>query len=796
MTLPNSESNSFKILETKSPSAEKTSAGEPSEQALDVVARDGGVSLNPTESAVDDAAGHEAGADSITFIIAHSIAGRLRLKVDRLKREPKKFGPCFMSLINVSGITSVSTNNWNGSVVVEYDSNLIDQARILAHVRKLSPAAMAEVQPIEQPLQRKGTIWKFLNRILEFLDRSLPGVIQLTLGGAAFAAASLKLPVLVTRVLVAASVAPVASRALRTYVDEGKFGVDALDGVAATVMMLNGKFVEASFMTALISLGEFIREQTSRKCQKLVADLLGLSGRFAWLVKGKKRVCIPADEVKVGDIVVVYPGDMIPVDGVVISGEASIDQSKMTGEAIPVEVEKGAKVLAATVLVDGKIHMRCQAVGVDTKAGMVLQTVAEAPLHETKIQNYASVMADKLVVPIFIGAGVCYAMTRNVIRLMSMLIFDFSTGIRIAAPTAVLSSMHRAGRHGILIKSGGALERLASVNAIVFDKTGTLTAGDPKVTNVISLCERSADEILSLTASVEQRLHHPASRAIVKYAVHKNLEIPHRESSTHLRGMGIKARVNDLDIIVGSKRLMDSEKIATADAQSSELAATTIGDSIVYVAIGGKLSGVITYSDPLRTESAEALKKLRRMGIKKMVMATGDSEATANRVAASCGITEVLSRAFPEHKAELVQRLKQEGYVVAVIGDGINDSPAFAHADVAVSLHGGTEAARQSADIVLTDDDLDRLPEAIKIARGAMNLVRQNLTLAVIPNSVGLGMAAIGVLGPAGATLLNNGSAIAAAVNSLRPLFMSDWSVDASLDTEAPALITAKSPKA
>jgi Cu2+-exporting ATPase len=716
------------------------------------------------------------------FSVVHSVSGRIRLKIDSLKRDPERVASCLMNLLKVKGVCAVSTNNWNGSAVIEYDEEAISQADLLKHVALLDAALVTESQTITQPSKIKSEVWKFVHRTVELLDKTLPSIVQIALGGAAFAAAIFKFPVVVTRFLIAASVAPVASRALHTMIEEKKFGVDALDAVAATVMVLNGKYVEAAFMTALISIGEFIREQTARKCQKLVADLLGLSGRFAWLVKGKKRICVPADEVKVGDIVVVYPGDLIPVDGVVLSGEACIDQSKMTGEAIPVEVEKGAKVLAATVLVEGKIHLRCEATGVDTKAGMVLQTVASAPLHETRIQNYASVMADKLVVPIFLGAGICYALTNNVIRLMSMLIFDFSTGIRIAAPTAVLASMHRAGRRGILIKSGGALERLATVNAIVFDKTGTLTSGDPKVTNVITLCGRDESEILALAAAVEQRLHHPASRAIVKYAVHRNIEIPHRENSTHLRGMGIKAQVNNLSVIVGSKRLMDSEKISTVLAHPTEMIVTKAGESIVYISINEKLAGIITYSDPIRSEAAGALKKLRRMGIRKLVMATGDSEATANRVAGACGITEVLARSFPEHKAELVQRLKQEGFVVAVIGDGINDSPAFAHADVAVSLHGGTEAARQTADIVLTDDDLHRLPEAIEIARGAMSLIRQNLTLAVIPNSAGLGLAAFGMVGPAGATLLNNGSAIAAALNSLRPLFLNDWSADATLE--------------
>lgn len=709
---------------------------------------------------------------NLVYTVVHSMPGRVRIKLEALKREPAKVSSTLMALTAKPGIESVKTNYWAGSAVIEYNLDLLDECATLQLIDKLDWAKELVTGLPERP----PFVVRLIHRVLTVLDRTLPVMIQLVLGGAAFAATALRLPTLITHGLLIASVAPIASRALHTLVDEKKLGVDALDGMAATVMILNGKIIEAAFMTALISLGEFIREQTARRCEKIVADLLGLSGRFAWLVKGKKRVCIPANEVKVGDIVVVYPGDLIPVDGTVISGAACIDQSKMTGESIPVEVEKGAQVMAATVVVEGKIHMLCEATGSDTRAGMVLHTMATAPLHETRIQNYASVLADKLVVPIFLGAGLCFALTRNVVRMMSMLIFDFSTGIRIAAPTAVLASMHRAGRRGILIKSGGALERLASVDAIVFDKTGTLTSGEPKVTKVISLDGRSEKEIVTLAAAVEQRLHHPASRAIIKYAVHHNIEIPHREHSTHLRGMGVKARIQGLDVIVGSKRLMESENIDTSAAKATEATVTKAGQSIAYVAVGNRLIAVITYCDLPRLEVNAAIKQLKRLGIRKLVMATGDSEAAANSVASACGITEIIARAFPEHKAELVTKLKEQGFTVAVIGDGINDSPALAHADVAISLHGGTEAARQSADIVLTDDDLCRLPEAIKIARSAMDLVRQNLSLAVIPNSSGLALAAFGFVGPAGATFLNNGSAIAAALNSLRPLFMNSWS--------------------
>lgn len=735
---------------------------------------------------LDEPTFQKSAGKRLTYTILHSISGRLRLRVQELKEQPHCASWCLLKLANLSGVHAVKTNYWCASVIIDFDPITISQAQILEFVDAME---LRRDDTEHHALARPSFLGSIANKVLSWLDRTMPAAVQLGLGAAAFLAAACRLPSLVTRVLLAASIAPIARRALHTLVEEKKAGVDALDGIAAALMLVNGKIVEASFMTALIGLGEFIREMTARRCEKLVSDLLGLSGQFAWLVKGKKRICIPANEVKVGDIIVVYPGELVPVDGQVISGEAAIDQSKLTGESIPVEVGKGDHVLAATVAVEGKIYVQCEATGSHTRAGMVLESIASAPLHETKIQNYASLVADKMVIPIMLSAACCFAVTKSLVRLMSMLIFDFTTGIRIAAPTAVLACMYRAGQRGILVKSGAALEKLATINAIVFDKTGTLTSGEPKITRVIAIGIHSDSEILQLAASVEQRLHHPASRAIVRYALSQNLTIPDRSTSIHLRGMGVRAEVDGMIVSVGSKRMMEQEKVDTRSALVTEAEITQNGESLAYVAINGQLAGVIGYHDPLRNETAQALRQLRKLGITKMVMATGDSETAAHGIARQCGIEEVSARAFPEQKAELVKQLKEAGYIVAVVGDGINDSPALAHADVAVSLHGGTEAARHSASVVLTDDDLRRLPEAIQSARSAMQLVRQNLSLAVIPNSTGLGLAAFGLVGPAGATLLNNGSAICAALNSLRPLYFNNGVAD----PEAAALKAKKS---
>jgi heavy metal translocating P-type ATPase len=745
-------------------------------------------------SVIKDSAPKQAGEQAHTgrnttldYQVKHSIPGRLRLKVNNLLFDAKHASGCILEISLLKGVDEVSTNYWNANAIISYDPEVIDVDTILDRLDALTynTSHAVSTKGDRPPKHAESFIVRAFRKVLTVLDRSLPAHLQLAFGVAAFASGVLQLPAVATKILLGFSMAPITSRALHTVLDEKKVGVDALDGIAAGLMLANGRLLETGFMTMLIAGGEFIRERTAKRCEEIVGDLLGLSGRFAWLVKGKKRICVPADEVQVGDTVVVYPGDMVPVDGIVTSGEAEIDQSKLTGESLPVEVKVGSTVLASTVAVEGKIHVRATAVGSQTKAGLVLECIASAPIHETKIQNYAALIADKMVVPIFIGAASCFVLTRNLSRLMSMLIFDFSTGVRIAAPTAVLASMHRAGKRGILIKTGSALEKLATVDAIVFDKTGTLTSGEPKVVHVERFNGHTADEVLALAASVEARLHHPASRAIVKAAQQKGLVIQDRATSEFVRGMGVKATIGDLQVVVGSRRLMDEEAIDVSEAAAAEQHAGSVGESIAYVAINNRVAGLIRYSDTLRAEAVDAMAQLKRLGIKRLIMATGDGKAAAERIAAKVGLKEVQAQAFPEQKAALVLQLKEAGYVVAVIGDGINDSPALAHADVAISLHGGTEAAKCSANVVLTDDDLRRLPEAIKIARSAMDLVRQNLGLAVVPNSAGLGLAAFGMVGPAGATLLNNGSAIVAALNSLRPLYVNNWSVDEAKSNQA-----------
>jgi heavy metal translocating P-type ATPase len=468
--------------------------------------------------------------------------------------------------------------------------------------------------------------------------------------------------------------------------------------------------------------------------------------------------------------VVVYPGDMVPVDGVVRHGRAAVDQRSLTGESMPLELGPGDRAYAATVVVEGKLYMTCKAAGADTRAGVVTELVRTAPLAETRTQNHAAMLADRLVLPTFLLAGLTYAVTRDLVRVAGVLIVDFATGIRIALPTAVLASMQRAARRGILIKGGGAVERLASVDAVLLDKTGTLTHGEPQVTQVFSVNGCSPRQVLVLAAAAEQRLRHPTARAIVRHARRQGLDVPDRTGSSYTLGMGVRAQVDGLRVLVGSRRWLESEGVPLAPGEVADAAARRRRESNSYVAADGQLVGIITYADRLRPEAPETVAGLRRRGVRKIVMVTGDNQAVAWAAARTAGIDQVVAGAFPQRKAEIVRELKASGHTVAVVGDGINDSPAFAYADVAVSLRGGADVARERADVVLTDDDLGRLTEAIDLAREAMGLVHQGIATVVGANTAGLVLGTAGLVGPGGATVANNGSAVVAALQSLQPL--------------------------
>jgi heavy metal translocating P-type ATPase len=475
---------------------------------------------------------------------------------------------------------------------------------------------------------------------------------------------------------------------------------------------------------------------------------------------------------RVGDEVVVYPGGMIPVDGEIMAGRALIDQKSITGEGLPVTRGTGEAAFAATVIRDGQLTIRATRVGADTTAGQIVRLVESAPIGDTRMQNHAERLADRLVVPELVLATGAAALSGDFDRFLSLVIVDYGTGIRVAAPTAVLASMTHAARTGIIIKSGRHLERLAEIDTVVFDKTGTLTHGTPAVLDVLTYQDHiTPRHLLGLAAAAESKLRHPVAEALRSKAKELATNIPECDETQYRLGLGVEGRVNGYYLHVGNERFMRQSEIAVNKAAADRAALDEQGYSCLFIAIDGAIAGLVPYSDEIRPESRSVLERLRAMGVKNSVMLTGDNAVVARAVGHRLGLTRCFADMLPADKAVAIQELQREGNVVAMVGDGINDSPALSYADVGIAMKHGAEVAHESADVVLMEDSLWKLVKAVEISRGAVRLIKQNYAIVAGMNTIALALALPGgLISPTMTALISNGSAILATLNGLRPI--------------------------
>jgi heavy metal translocating P-type ATPase len=603
-------------------------------------------------------------------------------------------------------------------------------------------------------------------------DASSMAWLPLVLSSAAVALGAL-VEVAIAPWLVAGAAVPIFTRAFEAVTQRGRLNVDVLDAAATGVLAVQGQIQTAALMVWLVALGDVIRELTMQRSRRAIEELFDGRTQFAWVVRDGEKMKVRVEAILDRDQVVVYPGDLIPVDGAVVSGRATVDQKILTGESMPVEKNVEDQVYAATVVRDGKLYLRATQVGRETMAAKVIRLVQDVPVRETRIQNYAERFADRLVPWSFLGAGGVFALSADVNRAAALLVVDYGTGIRVAAPTTVLASMTKAARQGILIKGGRHLERLAEVDAIVFDKTGTLTLGTPEIVEVLPYREEefSTERLVALAAAAHQRFTHPVAEAIVRTATAQRLSIPERETSAYLIGRGVKATVEGSVVIVGNRCLMTINRVSVRRASRDLRRVDQAAALPVFIAIDGQLVGVLVLADPLRPEARAIVRALRERGIAEVVMLTGDHPAVAKRVADALGISRYIADALPDQKAALVKTLQLEGHTVAVVGDGVNDSPALAQADVGIAVRGGADAARETAHVALLEGNLWKIPQAIDIAHESLHLIRQNWKLIAYPNTIALALSLPGLIGPIGATLISNGSAILATLNALRPLF-------------------------
>ena len=548
--------------------------------------------------------------------------------------------------------------------------------------------------------------------------------------------------------------------------------VEVLDALSIGVSLLRGDFGTAGSVMFLLNLGSLLEEWTRKKSLDDLARSMALNVDKVWVRSQGTEVLVPLTKVRSGDEVVVRSGNMIPLDGTVLEGEAMVNQAALTGESMPVRKAEGSTLYAGTVVEEGECVFIAKAEGGSNRYDKIVAMIEESEKLKSSTENRALVLADKLV-PWCLGATVVtYLLTRNVTRAISCLMVDFSCALKLSMPLAVLSAMRECGSYHITVKGGKYLEALSKADTIVFDKTGTLTRATPQVVEVVPFSGCNEREVLQLAACLEEHFPHSMANAVVRAA--KERGISHEEMHSEVEYIvahGIASRVGGQRVVIGSHHFVfEDEKCTIPTAEQQKFDALKPAYSHLYMAASGQLVGVICISDPLRPEAAAVLNGLRALGIRNTVMMTGDSERTAAAIAKQVGVDRFFAEVLPEDKANFVQQAKAEGHTVVMIGDGINDSPALSAADIGIAINSGAAIAREIADVTIKADSLEELVALKAIANSLQKRVRANYRFVLTFNSALIALGALGILQPASSAMLHNLSTIGISLKSMTNL--------------------------
>ena len=680
----------------------------------------------------------------MNFVLVHRIPGRARLRSDAPfgMRTAETLADRLDAL---EGVDGVRVNPRTGSVLLLYNNeSVFDRASAL-----LFGADREQERRVSAPARgEKPSLFPFFHYLCL---RPL-------------------LPVAVNMVSAFSRALPFLRRCLSSLA-HGRLDVDALDGAAIAVSLLRRDFSTVGLLTLLLGFGEALERYTQKKSLENLASHLALQADRVWVKRNGAEELIPFGELRESDLVVVRAGSAVPVDGVVEGGTASVNESSMTGEPMGVLRSRGASVYAGTVVEAGEIHVRPTSLGKDTRMQQIVRFIEQSEQMKAGIQGRFEKLADKAVPFTFGLAALVWLFTRNLTRASSVLLVDYSCALRLATPLAILAAMDEGVKHKVMVKGGRFLEALSSVDTVVFDKTGTLTQVRPEVARVIPAEGYDEDFVLRLSACLEEHFPHPVARAVVHGAERRNLR--HEEEHTEVEYVvahGIASQWRGKRVLLGSCHYLSQDEgvdVSSMDAEVEELSRE--GYSLLYLALDGRLAGLIAMEDPLRPESAALVEKLRGMGVKHVLMLTGDDVRTASAVAGRLGITEFRAQVLPEDKARVVQELRSEGRVVLMIGDGINDSPALSSADVGVTLRDGSDLAREVADVVLMGGSLRELVTALELGRGAMKRIHFNFLTTMMLNTAFLFGGLFGLLQPGASAVLHNLTTLGVSLNAMRP---------------------------
>ena len=689
------------------------------------------------------------------FTIKHESRGRMRVHMEQYRMTYEQADTLLYVIHNHRNVTFVKVYDRTADAVIEYVGDREQIIELLRHFHYESANVPQTViktsgRELNNSYQEKligSVVWHYSKKLL------LPWPIRTALTvGRSIKYIGIGLKCLLQR----------------------KIEVPVLDATAITVSLVTKDFSTASSIMFLLGIGELLEEWTHKKSVDDLARSMSLNVSKVWLrTPENQEILVESSKIEKGDKVVVHMGNVIPFDGEVLDGDAMVNQASLTGESVPVQRTVGNTVFAGTVVEEGEITIRVKEVEGNNRFDQIVTMIEESEKLKSELEGKAEHYADKLV-PWTLGAtGLTYLLTRNVTKAMSILMVDFCCALKLAMPISVLSAIREASLYNVTVKGGKFLEAVAEADTIVFDKTGTLTKAHPTVVDVVNFNdEYSSDDMLRVAACLEEHFPHSMAKAVVDAASKNGLS--HEEMHTkveYIVAHGIATSINGKRTVIGSYHFVfEDEKCVVPEGKKPLFESLPLYYSHLYLAIEGKLSAVICIEDPLRDEAAAVVTSLKKAGISKVVMMTGDSERTASVIAKKVGVDEYYAEVLPEDKAAFVEREKAKGRKVIMIGDGINDSPALSAANVGIAISDGAEIAREIADITVGSDDLYQIVTLKYISNALMKRIKSNYRKIVGFNSGLIALGVAGVLPPTTTALLHNGSTILISVNSMKNL--------------------------
>jgi Cu2+-exporting ATPase len=670
--------------------------------------------------------------------IVHETKTRLRLR-GRIFKEPRLDVEYLQAYLEaMPGVESVRINQAAGSVAVRYDGASPCRASIIATLRDIPSESYKAEESFEGIIGAEDVMLSALRIFL--VSRYLPMEIRTVVAWLA--------------------AAPTVIKGVTVLTERG-VKVELLDASAVLFSLLRQDYFTSTSILFLLKLAGYLEQNTENKSNQLLKSLLRPQVDEVWLEKDGKEQRASLSEVRIGDVLICGSGELVPIDGVVASGQASVNQSSITGESVPVHLKPGDEALSGSVVEEGRLHIRADRVGTETTTARISRFLEQSLRMASKTQSRSAELADKLV-PVTFGLGLgILGLTRDLRKASAVLTVDFSCSLKLATPVAVKSGMHAAAHSGVLIKGGSAMESLAEVDTFVFDKTGTLTTGTLSVTDIVPMNGMDENELLAKTAAAEEHYGHPVARAVVVEAKARELALPETLQVDFIVAHGVSAYIDGSQVLVGSRHFIHEDESIDCDpaeAQAKDLRSQ--GKTILYVAEKDRLIGIIALRDEKRPEAEDVLKRLKDSGIKQVIVLTGDHKDTAKALAEELPIDDIRWELKPQEKAKIVDELRSEGRKVAFLGDGVNDAPALMSADLGIAVRGGADLARESAQAVLLTEDIACLADAYSGSKRIMSTVKNCFYLTIGLNSLILLPAVLGKNSPLRSALLHNASTV------------------------------------